>query len=80
MNSKYEIQCAVSGCTSKRGRKESVPIHRFSNRGDAGQRWIEASGNFYLSRLEFLQVVERKLFVYHRQMVLFFKSAVRFQR
>ena len=66
MNKKYEIQCIVSGCTTKRGRKESVPIHRFPKRGDAGQRWIEACANPSLSRLEYRQVVERKSFVCHR--------------
>ena len=63
MNKKYEIQCAGRGCTTKRGRKESVPIHRFPKRGDAGQRWIEACANFYLSRLEYRQVIERKFYV-----------------
>ena len=61
MNKKYEIQCAVRGCSNKRGRKESVPIHRFPKRGDAGQRWIETCANSYLSRLEYCQVVERSL-------------------
>ena len=46
--------------------KESVPTHRFPKRGDAGQRWIEACANSYLSRLEYLQVVERQYFVCHR--------------
>ena len=58
----YKIQCAVRGCTTKRGRKEIVHIHRFPKRGDARQRWIEACANSYLSRLEYRQVVERKCF------------------
>ena len=66
MNKKYEIQCAVRECTIKRDRKESVPIHRFPKRGDAGQRWIEARANSYLSRLQYFQVVERKFFVCYR--------------
>ena len=32
MNKKYEIQCAVRGCTTKKRQKESVPIHRFPER------------------------------------------------
>ena len=52
MDKKYEIQCAVRGCTTKRRRNESVPIYRFPKRGDAGQRWIGACANSYLSRLE----------------------------
>ena len=63
MNKKYEIQCAVRRCTIKRGWKESVPIHRFPKRGDVGQRWIEACANFYLSKLEYVQVVEGKFYV-----------------
>ena len=63
MNKKYEIQCAVRGCTTKRGRKESVLIHRFPKRGDSEQRWIEACANSYLSRLEYRQVVEKKFFL-----------------
>ena len=51
----------------KKRQKESVPINRFPNRGDAGQRWIEACANSYLSRLEYLQVVERQYFVCHRR-------------
>ena len=66
INKKYEIQCAVRGCTTKRSRKENVPIHRFLKRGDAVQRWIEAGMDSYCSRLEYLQVVERKFFVCHR--------------
>ena len=66
MNTNYEIQCAVRGCTSKRGRKKNGYIHRFPKRENAGQRWIEACANPYLSRLEYLQVVENKFFVCHR--------------
>ena len=66
MSAKYEVQCAVRGCATKRGRKENVPIHLFPKRGHAGQRWIEACANPYLSGLEYLQVVERKSFVCHR--------------
>ena len=66
MDKKYVIQCAVSGCTTKRGRKGGVPIHRFPKRGNAGQRWIDACANPYLSRLEYLQVVEGKYFVCHQ--------------
>ena len=40
MNTKYEIECAVSECTSKRGWKKNVSIHRFPKRENAGQRWI----------------------------------------
>ena len=43
-----------------------MPIHRFPKRGDAGQRWIEACANSYLSRLEYLQVVKIKYFFCHR--------------
>ena len=66
INKKYEIQCAVRGCTTKRGRKESVPNHRFPKRGNAGERWIEDCTNSYLSRLEYLQVIEKQFFVCHR--------------
>ena len=66
MNKIYEIQCAVRGCTTKRGRKESALIHRFPKREDIGQRWIEACAKSYLSRLEYPQVVGRKFFVFHR--------------
>ena len=41
-----------------------MPIHRFPMR-DAGRRWIEACANSYLSRLEYLQVVERQYFDCH---------------
>ena len=61
MNKKYEIQCTVRRCTTKRGRTKSVPIHRFPKRGDAGQQCIETCANSYLSRLEYFQVVEKKL-------------------
>ena len=77
MNKKYEIQCAVRRCTTKRGRKESVPIHRFATRGNAGQQWIEACANSYLSRLEYLQVVERKFCVCHRNFHMLLRFAVR---
>ena len=66
MNTKYKIQCAVHGCTSKRGLKKNVSIHRFPKRKNAEQRWIEACTNPYLSRLEYLQVLERQFFVCHR--------------
>ena len=66
MNKKYEIQCAVYGCTTKKRQNESVRIHRFPKRGYAGQRWIETCANSYLSRLEYLQVVKRQYFVCHR--------------
>ena len=52
--------------TTKKRQKESVPIHRFPNGGDAGQRWIEACANSYSTRLEYLQVVKRQYFVCHR--------------
>ena len=65
MNTKYEIQCAVRGCTSKRGGKKNVSIRRFRKRENAGQRWIEACANPYLPRLEYIQVVERQFFVCH---------------
>ena len=64
MNKKYEIQCAIRGCTTKRGRKGSMPIHLCPKRGDAGQQWIEGCVNSNLSRLEYRQVVERKIFYY----------------
>ena len=67
VNTKYEIQCAVRGCTSKRGRKKNVSIYRFPKRENAGQRWIEACANPYLSRLEYLQVL-RQFFVCHRNL------------
>ena len=67
MNKKYETQCAVRGCTTKKRQNESAPIHRFSKSGDAGQRWIKTCANSYLSRLEYLQVVERQYFVCHRE-------------
>ena len=57
INTKYAIQCAVGGCTSKRGRQKNVSIHRFPKRENVGQRWIEACANPYLSRLEYLEVV-----------------------
>ena len=57
-----------------------MTIHRFPKRGDARQRWIEACVNSYLLRLEYLQVVERKVFVWHRQMVFFFLIAAWFRR
>ena len=66
VNTKYEIQSAVRGCTSKRGQKKNVSIHRFPKRENAGQRSIEACANLYLSRLEYLQVLERQFFVWHR--------------
>ena len=66
MGKKYVIQCAVRGCTTKKHQKESVPIYHFPKRGDAGQRWIEACANSYLSRLGYVQVVERQYFVCHR--------------
>ena len=62
----YEIQCAVSGCTSKRGRKNNVSIHRLPRKENAEQRWIEACANPCLSRLEYLQILERQFFVCHR--------------
>ena len=65
VNTKYEIQCAVCGCNSKRGGKKNVSIHRFPKRENAGQRWIEACVNPYLSRSEYLQVIERQFFVCH---------------
>ena len=37
-NKYFTIHYAIA---TKRGRKESIPIHRFLKRGDAGQRWIE---------------------------------------
>ena len=77
MIKKYGIQCAVRGCTAKRDRKESVPIHRFAKRGDTGQRWIEACANSYLSRLEYRQVVERKLFACHRNFHMLLRFEVR---
>ena len=43
-----------------------MSIHRFPKRENAGQRWIEACANPYLSRLEYLQVIERQFFVCHR--------------
>ena len=43
-----------------------MPIHQFPKRGHAGQRWIGACANSYLSRLEYRQVVEWKFFVCHR--------------
>ena len=46
MDKKYVIQCAVRGCSTKKSQKESVPIHRFPERGDAGQRWIYHFPNF----------------------------------
>ena len=67
MNKKYEIQCAVRRCTTKRGRKERVTIHRFPKRGDTGKRWIEACAISYLSRLEYRQIVERKFYVLYPQ-------------
>ena len=66
MNSKYEIQCAVSGCTSKRGRKNNISIHRFPKEENAGQRWIEACSNPCLSRLGYLEVLGRQFFICHR--------------
>ena len=66
MDTKYEIQCTVRRCTSKRGRKKNVSIYRFPKRENTGQRWIEACANPYLSRLKYLQVTERQLFVCHR--------------
>ena len=60
MNKENEIQYVVRECTTERGRKESVPIHQFPKRGDAGQRWIEDCTDSYLSRLEYRQGVERK--------------------
>ena len=43
-----------------------MSIHRFPKRENARQRWIQACANPYLSRLEYLQVVERQFFVCHR--------------
>ena len=65
MDKKYVIQCAIHGCTTERSWKESVPIHRIPKRGDVGEGWIEASASCYLSRIEYLQVVERQYFVCH---------------
>ena len=62
----YNIQFAVRGCTSKRDRKKNECIHRFPKRENAGQQWIEACANPYLPSLEYLQVVERQFFVFHR--------------
>ena len=69
--------------------KESVPIHLFPKRGDSGQRWIKAFANAYMSRVEYLQLVERQcnLFVINilmnnitnnREIAPFFQSAVFF--
>ena len=52
--------------TTEKRQKESVPIHLFSKRRDARQRGTEACANFYLSRLEYRQVVDRKFFVWHQ--------------
>ena len=58
------VCCSWMYITKKR-QNESVPIHRFPKE-NTGQRWIEACTNSHLSRLEYLQVVERQYFVYRR--------------
>ena len=40
-----------------KGVGKNVSIHRFPKRENAGQRWVEAWANPYLSRLEYLQVL-----------------------
>ena len=50
----------------RKASEESVPIHRFPKRGGDRQRLIEVCANSYLSRLEYLRVVERQYFFCHR--------------
>ena len=88
MNKEDEIQYVVRECTTERVRKENMPIHQFPKRRDAGQRWIEACTDSYLSRLEYRQREERIFFFVidiskknisiRREIVLFFQSAVLF--